>query len=158
MKNFFQVLQLPEQFDLDAGALEMNYLVAQKQTHPDNFVHLSSSEQIQALQKSADVNDAYAALKSDVKRSVHLLELLGCGNVLAVKDIPMDLLQAQFEWRERAEEENPLDVLKALKKQEKSTKIELKDSFENKSLEVAKKLTLTLHFLKKLEKELKRKK
>lgn len=40
-------------------------LALQKQLHPDNFAHKSSAEQLEAVQKSADVNDALNIIRSD---------------------------------------------------------------------------------------------
>jgi len=40
--NYFQLFQLPAQFELDLTELGTRYLTLQKQFHPDNFAAASS--------------------------------------------------------------------------------------------------------------------
>ncbi len=72
--------------------------------HPDRFALASDQEQLAAMQKTTQINDAYGILKSPVRRAQALLQLKtgidGTGEV-TVKD-PMFLMQ-QLELREELE-------------------------------------------------------
>ncbi len=72
--------------------------------HPDRFASGSDQEQLAAMQKTTQINDAYGILKSPVRRAQALLQLKtgvdGTGEV-TVKD-PMFLMQ-QLELREELE-------------------------------------------------------
>ncbi len=72
--------------------------------HPDRFASASDQEQLAAMQKTTQINDAYGILKSPVRRAQALLQLKtgidGTGEV-TVKE-PMFLMQ-QLELREELE-------------------------------------------------------
>lgn len=65
----FDVLGLPPTFELDASQLEQRYRDLQRQLHPDKFVNASSSERRESLSRAVSVNDAYRALKDELKRA-----------------------------------------------------------------------------------------
>ena len=66
--NYFVLLGLNHQFNIDLKALESAYFAAQRQYHPDRFIGKPAIERAQALQHSADINQAYERMiKSDVK-------------------------------------------------------------------------------------------
>jgi molecular chaperone HscB len=57
--------------------LSETYQALQKAVHPDKFAHASSQEQLLAVQKSAEINDAYQMLKQPLKRAEYILTLRG---------------------------------------------------------------------------------
>ena len=75
--NYFQLFGLVNQFDIDLANLSTIYQTLQKQAHPDRFAHASSQEQLIAVQKSTEINDAYQTLKSPLLRAQYMLELRG---------------------------------------------------------------------------------
>jgi molecular chaperone HscB len=73
----FDVLALAPAFDLEASELERRYRDLQKQLHPDKFVQASVSERRASLARAVTVNDAYRALRDELKRSEVLYARFG---------------------------------------------------------------------------------
>ena len=77
MNDAFDVLGLPPTFDLDARALEQRYRDLQRALHPDKFAQASAGERRQSLSRAVSVNEAYRALRDDLKRAEILYVRLG---------------------------------------------------------------------------------
>lgn len=75
--NYFQLFQLPEQFDVDLTELGTRYLELQKQFHPDKFANSSERDRLLVVQQAANINDAFHSLKQPLLRAEHLLALRG---------------------------------------------------------------------------------
>ena len=75
--NYFQLFGIDASFDVELAQLSQTYQSLQKAVHPDRFAHASSQEQLLAVQKSAEINDAYQTLKQPLKRAEYLLTLRG---------------------------------------------------------------------------------
>lgn len=75
--NYFQLFDIEVGFNIDLNLLSDTYQSLQKAVHPDKFAHASSQEQLLAVQKSAEINDAYQTLKQPLKRAEYLLTLRG---------------------------------------------------------------------------------
>ncbi|VTR36578.1 co-chaperone HscB [Actinobacillus pleuropneumoniae] len=75
MNNPFALFDLPVQFELDNALLSERYLALQRQLHPDNFANGSSTEQLAAVQKSADINSALQTLKDPILRAEAIIEI-----------------------------------------------------------------------------------
>lgn len=114
--NYFQLFDIDLVFDIDINQLSSTYQQLQKTVHPDRFAHASSQEQLIAVQKSAQINDAYQILKEPLKRAEYMLKLRGV-------DMPDEqntygdtsFLMRQMELREMMEEvEHAADVDAAL--------------------------------------------
>lgn len=75
--NYFQLFQVPAQFDLDLAELGTRYLELQRNFHPDNFAAGSERDRLLAVQQAANINDAYHSLKQPLLRAEHLLALRG---------------------------------------------------------------------------------
>lgn len=73
--NYFQLFGADVNFDVDLNQLSKTYQTLQKAVHPDKFAHASSQEQLIAVQKSAEINDAYQTLKQPLKRAEYILTL-----------------------------------------------------------------------------------
>lgn len=71
--NYFQLFNIAPSFDIDLSELSSSYQTLQKTVHPDNFAHTSEQQQRLAVQKSAQVNDAYQTLKNPLKRAEYML-------------------------------------------------------------------------------------
>ncbi len=141
--NYFSLFNLPSDFTLDSAALEAAYFAAQRQYHPDRFVNKSSSEKRSAEQKSADINEAYNALKNPLKRAQHLLALAGINTPEGADNA---LLMEMMELREAiAEGKNP-DIISL----QKSCENNLAEAFEKNNLVLAKSLTERLSYLYKM--------
>ena len=75
--NYFQLFAIEVSFDVDLNHLSQSYQTLQKAVHPDRFAHASSQDQLLAVQKSAEINDAYQTLKQPLKRAEYILTLRG---------------------------------------------------------------------------------
>mgnify|MGYP003384532763 CR=1 FL=1 len=75
--NYFELFNIEVNFNVDLSHLSQSYQTLQKAVHPDRFAHASSQEQLLAVQKSAEINDAYQTLKHSLKRAEYLLTLRG---------------------------------------------------------------------------------
>lgn len=75
--HHFALFGLPIAYDLSPSTIESAYFAAQRQYHPDRFIGKPDSERMAALQKSADINQAYETLKNPLKRAQYLLHLKG---------------------------------------------------------------------------------
>lgn len=73
--NYFKLLNLPVEFDIDREKLNNNYHEIQKSIHPDNYANSSALERRISVQMAAQVNDALQTLKSPLPRSIYLLSL-----------------------------------------------------------------------------------
>lgn len=103
--NYFQLFNLPAQFDLDLTELGSRYLKLQKQFHPDQHSSGSERDKLLAVQQTANINDAYHSLKQPLLRAEHLLALRGLkiSNEQRSFTDPMFLMQ-QMELREQLDE------------------------------------------------------
>jgi len=71
----FATLGLPRRYEIDAGRLEANYRELQRALHPDRHAGASASQRRMSMLKAVEVNDAYRALKDDLRRAEALLAL-----------------------------------------------------------------------------------
>ena len=102
-RNHFELFGLPQRFRLDMDSLDRAYRALQGEVHPDRHAGGTDAEQRLALQSSARVNEAYAALREPVARAQYLLSLHGI-DAFAETDtaLPHDFLECQLERREVA--------------------------------------------------------
>lgn len=103
--NHFELFGLPLQFELDGSLLSSQFRELQKRFHPDNFAVASERDQLMAVQKAAQINDAYQTLKHPISRAEYLLALHEIdlkGEQHTLQD-PMFLME-QMELREELEE------------------------------------------------------
>ncbi len=71
--NYFQLFNIEASFDVDLQLLSSSYQTLQKTVHPDKFAHSSEQDQRIAVQKSAQINDAYQTLKNPLQRAAYML-------------------------------------------------------------------------------------
>ncbi len=117
--NYFELFNIPVSFDVDLSVLPQTYQQLQRLTHPDKFASGSEQQKLVAVQKNAQVNDAYSVLKSPLSRAEYLLSLRGIDlqhEQHTIKDSAF--LMQQIEWREElaeiAERTDPLSALESL--------------------------------------------
>ncbi len=103
-KTYFELFDLPAQFELDRAVLGERYRQLQQELHPDRFAGGTSQEQRVAVQYSGLVNQAYSSLKQPLTRAIYLLELAGLpADKLAAQQIDGGFLIEQMELREKLE-------------------------------------------------------
>ena len=101
MQNHFELFNLPQQFAIDAGALDSAYRDVQSRVHPDKFVNATDAEKRVAMQWATRANEAYQTLKNPQKRAQYLCELNGVDlQTESNTAMPMAFLMQQMEWRE----------------------------------------------------------
>ncbi|WP_028023723.1 co-chaperone HscB [Enterovibrio calviensis] len=103
--NHFELFGLSSQFELDGSSLSSQYRELQRRFHPDKFATASSQERLLAVQKAAQINDAYQTLSDPVRRAEYLLSLNG----LELRDEQQtmqdpEFLMQQMELREELED------------------------------------------------------
>ena len=103
-KNFYQLFDLPEQFNLDEALLGEHFRKLQQQLHPDRYAGVSAQEQRIAVQYSALVNQAYTTLLRPLPRALYLLELQGMSaEEVSAQQVAGGFLIEQMELREKLE-------------------------------------------------------
>lgn len=71
--NFFEIFGINIEFDVDKNKISDEYLLLQKQYHPDKAT--STKEQVMFSEFSAYCNKALKTLESDVERAIYILKL-----------------------------------------------------------------------------------
>ncbi len=103
-QNYFELFDLPVQFSVDTELLGQRYRQLQQELHPDRFAAAAGHEQRVAVQYSALVNEAYATLRSPLKRALYLLELGGMSEQeVSAQQLDGGFLIEQMELREKLE-------------------------------------------------------
>jgi len=103
--NYFQLFGIETSIDVDLTQLSSIYQTLQKAVHPDKFAHASQQEQRIAVQKSAQINDAYQTLKRPLLRAEYMLIQRGVDMPNEQKSFSdTGFLMRQMELRETLEE------------------------------------------------------
>ncbi len=74
-QNYFELLNLPQQFEIDKKNLHESYIKLQQLFHPDKLVNKSNAEKILGLEFAAKLNNIFQILNDDKKRAEYLLSL-----------------------------------------------------------------------------------
>lgn len=103
--NHFELFGLSNQFELDSNTLSQQFRELQRRFHPDKFASSSERDRLMAVQKAAEINDAYQTLKSPISRAEYMLALEGV-DIRAEQQTMSDpeFLMEQMELRETIEE------------------------------------------------------
>jgi molecular chaperone HscB len=104
MSDHFERLGLPRRFNLDAAAIEREYLARSREVHPDFFLSGGDLEQRASMEASAALNEAYAVLRDPFRRAEHLLQLRGGSSASEMKQMPVEFLEEMLELRMAIEE------------------------------------------------------
>jgi molecular chaperone HscB len=73
----FQVLGVPQAFDVDLAALERRYKELTRQLHPDKFARADARARRASLQRTVQLNQAWKTLRDPGRRAEYLLSLAG---------------------------------------------------------------------------------
>lgn len=157
-QNYFDLFQLPHQYQIDTKALKLAYRQLQRELHPDRFAGGTDQEKRLAVQYSTFVNQAYDALLSPVKRGEYMLSLQGVERDAAqtIKNDPQFLME-QMMWREKLElieskgDEDALDAFKdQVEVAQSKIENELADKLLSDALDNAMTLIGKLQFTEKM--------
>lgn len=159
--NHFELFGLPIQFELDGSLLSSQFRDLQRQFHPDKFATASERDRLLAVQKAAQINDAYQALKHPISRAEYILMLNGFdikGEQKTLQD-PMFLME-QMELREELEDINSEDALfdfdSRISKMYKNNLLDVKRELDESQWENATDRVRKLKFVAKLKNEIER--
>jgi molecular chaperone HscB len=152
--NYFELLRLPIEFEIDLAVLNENYRQIQKTVHPDNFATGSDVERRFAMEQTTELNEALQTLKHPLKRAQYLLELQGFEIEEGIRNIAEDFLFEQLTLRETLSEINDFTDLNVFLA-ELETKIqrllsEFQNNYQSKNWNSAQETVDKLQFLYKL--------
>ncbi|MQA19365.1 Fe-S protein assembly co-chaperone HscB [Rugamonas rivuli] len=161
MQNHFELFNLPQQFAVDAGALDSAYRDVQSRVHPDKFVNATDAEKRVAMQWATRANEAYQTLKNPQKRAQYLCELNGVDlQTESNTAMPMAFLMQQMEWREElgdaraAKDSDALDALdKQLRNERKARLADIEQQIGGGDFHAAAQGVRALMFLEKFGEE-----
>ena len=99
--DYFAFFGLPRKLRLDAAELEKRFHQLSWKLHPDNFMRASEYERELSLERAAQLNDAYRALREPISRVEYLLAQEGMRKEGQHKQqAPPELLEEVFELNE----------------------------------------------------------
>ena len=108
MEDPFTLLGAPRKYDLDLGAVEKTHRDLSRELHPDRFASAGASERKAALEKAADVNEAWRIVRDPIRRAEALFALAGIvvseGNETATISVAPKFLMEMMEAREELAE------------------------------------------------------
>ncbi len=100
MTDAFAVLGLDPAMNLCPVELETRYLELSREFHPDFASGESADTQAERIRRSADVNDAYRALRNPWVRAERVAEVLDPGCMERTKALPPMFLMEAMELAE----------------------------------------------------------
>ncbi len=116
--NFFRLLGLAVNYQVEIKQLTENYRQLQRSVHPDNYANASEQEQKLAIVHSAQINDAFQTLKNPLKRAIYLASLVGIEinqtNTLSNTDFLMEQMQLRENLVQVAQAISPIVELENL--------------------------------------------
>jgi len=157
----YALFDLQPAFDIDSELLSSRYRDLARKVHPDRFADADEAEQRRAIERSANLNEAYQTLRSPSHRARYLLTLEG-------RELPLEatvqdpaFLMQQMQWREELEdlhEDADLSGIASFKARLKAAQQDLHDSFsriwrDETQREQAERLVRRMQFLDKLTQE-----
>ncbi|KAM7355779.1 iron-sulfur cluster co-chaperone protein HscB-like protein, mitochondrial [Cochliomyia hominivorax] len=159
--NYFDLLDFPQKFDLEAQALTKRFRQLQTVVHPDKFSNKTSREQTNSADWSSLINKAYKTLSVPLERGQYLLELKGLqipqDNSALNKEFLMEMMERNEEVDE-AKTKNQLDDINERLTQELQEKVELlSKAFADNSLENAISIMVEMKYLISIQKTIKNK-
>ena len=132
MQNHFELFHLPQQFAVDAGALDSAYRDVQSRVHPDRFVNATDAEKRVAMQWATRANEAYQTLKNPQKRAQYLCELNGVDlQTESNTAMPAAFLMQQMEWREELDDARSGKDMELLEKLDGQLRAARKDQLKD---------------------------
>lgn len=155
---YYALLDLKPHFDIDLKNLAERYRQKAATVHPDRFITASERDKRIALEQSANLNEAYQALKTPSKRAHYLLSLKAGNIPLETTVVDPDFLMQQMQWHEELDdikEEPNTQALNEFKQRIKSVQAELEQAFDehwqdDKSYLLAEKIVRRMQFTDKL--------
>ncbi|WP_120993840.1 co-chaperone HscB [Stutzerimonas urumqiensis] len=131
---YFALFDLQPSFELDRDQLATKYRELARETHPDRFAAESDQRQREAVERSADLNEAYQTLRNPTSRARYLLSLDGTELPLEATVQDTEFLFQQLQWREELEalqDGADMDGIASFKARLTQAQNELHDAFSS---------------------------
>ncbi len=152
--SYFELFDLPQDFDIDQDRLAAVYRKLQATHHPDRFASADAATRRASLETAALINEAYQTLIDPLKRGFYLLRLAGVEagpEHHTIKD--GEFLLKQMAYQERldglVDRDDPLAAVDDLRDQLEQEKQQLVEQF--KAAYVEKDFDQALDHLTKLQ-------
>jgi molecular chaperone HscB len=161
-KDYFSNLGLPCRYQIDMAVLADTHRQLQQVHHPDRFAADTDAAQRRAVQTASYLNQAYAVLRSPLRRAIYLLELHGMEPLAPTNtSMPMDFLLQQMQLRERMEalpdiadvEAGLEQMAEELLAMHKQLQTEFAAAYDDGQLQSAEVAVRKLQFIDKLQQE-----
>lgn len=157
----YALFELQPSFEIDLDMLSSRYRELARKVHPDRFADAGETEQRHAIERSANLNEAYQVLKTPSRRARYLLTLQGREMPLEATVQDPAFLMQQMQWREELEElqdQADLAGVASFKTRLKAAQQGLNDAFarvwtDKAQREEAERLVRRMQFLDKLSQE-----
>jgi molecular chaperone HscB len=160
--DFFTILGVSPDFDIDQNALHRAYIQLQQRFHPDRFARATDADKLQAMQASADANHAYTTLKDPLLRIEYLLAQQGIvlGDRPDAVKASQALLVDSMQMREALFEAQTAQDIAALKAQADAQNMQCMESIAQtwhaEAYAQCAQAAIRLRFLRKFQDELKK--
>lgn len=153
MKNFFEIFEIPQRFEIDSEQLEQKYFKFQKRFHPDNASFAD-------IEQSIIVNQAYKILSNSIARASYILQLNGIDieNDSRAPKPDLATLEEILELQEMVAEisaNQAQNLSKNLQQRIKLLLQEVATKLENKEFEVAAQVLIKTKYFDKTLRDLK---
>lgn len=157
----FALFDLQPDFRIDLALLGERYRTLARSVHPDRFADADARDQRLALERAAQLNDAYQVLKNAPQRARYLLTLRGLELPLEATVQDPEFLLQQMQLREELEDlqdSADLDGVASFKRRLKGAQDDLEQQFAAcwqvaDEREQAERLVRRMQFLDKLMRE-----
>lgn len=155
MKNYFEIFEIPAQFEIDLDDLEQKYLLFQAKFHPD-------IANVNDLSKSIEINQAYKNLSDDFLRACYLVKLQGVNILEDEKAVKLShemleyILELQEEISENLDENKKKTLKNRLNLEIKALFVEFLENFKAKKIEDSAHILVKIKYLKKSLSDLKK--
>jgi molecular chaperone HscB len=161
-RNHFERLGLPVDFEIDPAALQSRYLEAARLTHPD-LADADEESQVEAMEQSAAVNEAYRILSDPRRRGEYLLRLRGGASAEEDRSLPDGFLDRVLAIREQLAEaqmaghkDTAAHVLQGVHEQESQRFAAISGDFREGTPDSLRRIRVHLNALRYLQRMLER--
>lgn len=148
--TFFELMGIPESFDIDVTSLTQKYRDLQRQLHPDKYTLKSEREKQIAEEQSSCVNKAYFTLLKPLPRAQYLLERRGVPIEEDNSEADQAFLMEIMEVNEDIMDADTPDALQPIQMSNdlniKNCVSEISKAFSNNNIDKAKELTIRLKY------------
>ncbi len=104
--NYFEVFDIPVQLKVDAASLSKKFFELSRKHHPDYFVRDKEDAQLEALERSAQLNKAWKTFQNPDETIKYVLQLKGLLEEEEKYELPPDFLMEVLEINEQLMDED----------------------------------------------------